>query len=238
MNFDSANQIKLLGDVIRVAKAKNEDFVFVTNECNVAYVLNSERSVLKRVVYPENIFMPEQYHVAGAIKSYKVLENTDTDDVLEVRGYDSIYYDLIRSNHFFIMNRGEENPYLYTQMAMNISRNCKDALAHMQQYLNNSTTVIHDTDDMITDSYYSFVFDSLFDGGTGKGDIIKTKSGYSVLMYKGLIPYTSKDGVSIDIHQYSPTEFISAYRVYKLKPKKNDPYMDMYLRQINLFASR
>ena len=101
-----------------------------------------------------------------------------------------------------------------------------------------SQTPILDTTDMMNDTYYDYVYNTLFKMGTGRGDIIKTRTGVPITIYKGLVPYTSKDRVELWIHPVSDVEFITNYRVVKMKLTKNAPTLDLFLRSLNFYNAR
>ena len=218
------NHITALKNVIRVSKCRVEDYVFTTSEPNVFYVVNPEKSLIKRIAFNNGLnglWLPNMYHVVGAVSTYGDVV-LDSDPNME-----------FPYPKHMIMPYESYNRFIFDGEYVNICKLCTEAINSLSEKL--SQTPILDTTDMMNDTYYDYVYNTLFKMGTGRGDIIKTRTGVPITIYKGLVPYTSKDRVELWIHPVSDVEFITNYRVVKMKLTKNAPTLDLFLRSLNFY---
>lgn len=224
-----------LSDVIRISKASNEDAIFTSTKPGAYYVLNQERSVLKRVVYTDpTAWTPLTYHLVSAVRAWKkTLEAIATPETSD----HTVMSNGMEVPLCTIMEPDNLNRWLYPTALMNISTNCKCALNAISNRIMNAPMIL-DTEDMVTDPWYENVFGELFNKGTGRADIIKTKSGFPITIYKGLIPYTSKDKITLNIFNVNEREFVAEYTVSKIKPAKSPVYMDVFIRYLNLYTGK
>lgn len=215
---------KLLSDVIRTVKANLDDFIFTTDNPNQIYVMNSESSVIYVVTIPDNSpgWLPYKTHVVGAVKTFVKNMECASDMNSELR-FDNIIFDAF-------------NPYLYPTTLHMYETRCRGKLGILLNMVSSSFDYVIDSEDMLTDPYYEFVFNTIFPLGTGVSDIIRTKHNKALTIYKGLIPYTSKDKIALSTMSISPREFLACYRISKIKPTKSSMTVDMYTRCLDIMA--
>lgn len=220
------DHITALKNAIRVGKCKVEDYIFTTSEPNVFYVVNPEKSLIKRISFDNGLnglWLPNMYHVVGAVSTYEAVTSESAP-----------YMEFPYPKHM-IMPHESYNRFIFDGEYINVYRLCTDTIKSLGGKLVKAPII--DTTDMMNDPYYDYVYNTLFTMGTGRGDIIRTRTGFPITIYKGLVPYTSKDRVELHIYPVSEYEFITNYRVVKTKLTKNTPTLDLFLRSLNIYSA-
>jgi len=218
---------KLLMDVLRVTKVGLDSFVFTTDEPGKVFVINSEGSVIYVVSIPANSqgWIPNRMHIAGAVKNYnKIMSELEDSKKDGESPFDNIIFTTY-------------NQWLYPTTLHAHWVTCLAWLnslrAKMPSFRDN---MVVESEDILTDPYYEFIFTDVFSKGTGVGDIVKTKSGRPITVYKGLLPYTSKDKIKLTTGDIGSREFITCYTISKIKPTASSMSVDMYTRCLDIFA--
>lgn len=215
--------VKLISDVIRTVKCGLDDVVFTTNEPNKVFVVNAEGSVIYVVTVPSTCsgWLPNKIHVAGPVKNFvKVMEYCEDQE--QELAFDNILFDAF-------------NPWLYPTTLNSMRVFCESMHNSLMTKITTAKELI-DSDDIITDPYYDFVINDLFNKGTGVSDIITSKTGKPITLYKGLLPYTSKDKIGLSTFDIGNKNFIVRFAISKIKPTKSSLSVDMYVRCLDILA--
>lgn len=188
--------LNFLKDMVRIFKCKTDDIIFIYD--GIIYCINSEKSLIK--MYKPNkiiqsiINLNSTIHVAEAITSATDINNIPICIVDKTNN--QYTYEMIVSN-------------LFTMYARTIK-------LFIDEINQSSNIIIKESDNLVEDGYYRWIFDELFSFGTGYGDIVKSKNGnYKFTIYKGLIPYLKSDKLELYFHDIQGIAFYTNFRVIK-----------------------
>ena len=211
-------RMELLKDVTKVFKSKADDSIIFLN--GVIYCVNDELSCIKRFI-PNNYPIEIMNSLNNTVHISECINPTDKIDR-------EIYTD-----KFINIVYKEFNPYMYDYNVTTLRNKLTSVLFTLIHDIDENSPII-ESEDLVNDTSYSFIFDELFSQGTGIGRIITAKCNpkFRFTIYKGLVPYLKSDRISLRfLLSTNPNNTFSFYTDFKVN-KKNG-ILDVFTR--NLF---
>lgn len=208
--------IVYLKEVCRLFKCKTDDIIYIPED-GVVYCINAEKSLIKRYICTftreAKDLLPGTIHVFDAVSNC-------AEYIIANHKYEKI--NLVDKTF---------NPYMYEMTVRNLLSMYGSTIeAFIQEAFNPNNSIVIDSENIIEDPYYEWIFNELFSYGTGHGDIVSSKDGrYKFTIYKGLIPYLKSDTISL---KFIDTPDIAFYTNFTVSKKKG--ILDVYTRNIRI----